>query len=384
LVTAQIILWLALALTLYTYVLYPLVLLFAVKMRRVRQANTTLADPPPVSIVISVYNEDAIIGRRISNIQESEYPKTSVEIVIGSDASTDNTDAVLSKFESNRVRVFRFPERRGKASVLNDLIASATGEIIIFTDANTEFGRQTIKFLVNGFADPSVGAVCGNLVLVADSETVGGVGEFAYWTYENFIKRLESNYRTVFGATGGVYAIRKSLYTPLPTRKPVTDDLVVPLRILEAGYTTKYESRAVAYEESENSVLGEFRRKARIGAQNFSSIIEFSKLLHPRRGFVAFALWSHKIVRWIVPFLILAIAASSLYLSSTSGFYGMLLYSEGVFVAIALAGLILDIMKIRVGILGVPYYFLATNAALLTGFIRFVFKREKPMWNVNR
>ncbi len=376
--------WITFALVAYTYVVYPMILYFALAKHRTPVTSATPPSFPSVSVVISAFNEQNTIAQRIENIRLSEYPQNKIEMIIGSDGSTDNTTSVLEKFESDRVRVLQFSERRGKASVLNDLVASATGEIIVFSDANTVFEKKTIEWLVRGFSNALVGTVCGNLILVSDARTVGAVGELTYWSYESFIKRLESNYRTAIGATGGVYAVRRSLYRPLPTVKPVTDDLVIPLKVLEMGYNTKYEVNALAYEQSENSVRGEFRRKARISAQNFSSIKEFSKLLHPKMGFIAFALWSHKIVRWIVPFLMLAMGFSSLCLSFSSEIYRIALYGEGILAAVALAGLILDIVKIHTGFFGIPYYFFATNAALFVGFLRFALKVERPMWAVNR
>jgi biofilm PGA synthesis N-glycosyltransferase PgaC len=368
----------------YTYFGYPAALFLGVRLRGTKSAPLVDRQLPSVSVVISVYNEEKVLEERIRNLENSLYPKDKIEFLFGSDASTDGTDTILSKMNSANLRAFRFDERRGKSAVLNDLVTAANGEVIVFTDANTVFTDDTVEKLVRAFADPAVGAVCGNLILHADPKTVGGAGESAYWTYENYIKRLESDLMTVVGATGGVYAIRRQLYHPLPTGKPVTDDFVVPLKVLEAGYTAKYEEQALAYERSEDSVLREFRRKARISAQNYSSLSEFSALLHPRKGFIAFALWSHKIVRWMVPFLMLLMLLSSILLASNLDIYRLILYSELFIVAVAVTGFILDLVRFPVGWFGIPYYFFATNAALLVGFVRFLFNRERPMWEINR
>ena len=381
---AEFIFWGSLGLIFYTYFGYPAVLLLGTKLRGTKSVVAVDRQSPSVSVVISVYNEQKVLSERIRNLESSLYPNDRIEFLIGSDASTDGTDALLSEMKSERLRAIRFDQRRGKSAVLNDLVAAAKGEVIVFTDANTVFAGDTIEKLVRMFTDPAVGAVCGNLILHADPKTVGGAGESAYWTYENHIKKLESDLRTVVGATGGVYAIRRHLFRPLPTEKPVTDDFVVPLKVLEAGYVAKYEATALAYERSEDSVLREFRRKARISAQNYSSLSEFRRLLHPRTGFIAFALWSHKIIRWMVPFLILFMLLSSVFLASSLDSYRLILYCELFVIAVAGAGFILDLLRLPVGWFGIPYYFFATNAALLVGFVRYLLKRERPMWEINR
>jgi cellulose synthase/poly-beta-1,6-N-acetylglucosamine synthase-like glycosyltransferase len=170
----------------------------------------------------------------------------------------------------------------------------------------------------------------------------------------------------------------------LPTTKAVTDDFLIPLNIAKRGFRTKYEREAHAYEKGADSISAEFRRKVRIGAQNFNTIAEIVPLLHPRYGFVAFALWSHKIIRWCVPFLLLGLIAATVVLASHTSFYAWTLRGFGVFVVTALAGYMFEKLKVRVGLLTFPYYFLAMNAALLVGFLRFAFKKQRPTWEVVR
>jgi cellulose synthase/poly-beta-1,6-N-acetylglucosamine synthase-like glycosyltransferase len=268
--------------------------------------------------------------------------------------------------------------------VLNDLVSLATGEIIVFSDANTMFRPDTVRRLVTHFTDPTVGAVSGELRIDEHPETVTGLGEMSYWNYENLLKQMESDVDSILGATGGVYAIRRSLYQPLPVTKAVTDDFLIPLNILKQGYRTRYERGALAFERGAGSIQEEFRRKARIGAQNFGTISEIGSLLHPRHGFRAFALWSHKIIRWFVPFLLITIFSTMFFLVQFGGIYFLTACTLLAFSGVAVAGFFLEKLKLRSGWLSLPYYFLAMNAALFVGFLKFVLRKQGPTWQVVR
>jgi cellulose synthase/poly-beta-1,6-N-acetylglucosamine synthase-like glycosyltransferase len=206
----------------------------------------------------------------------------------------------------------------------------------------------------------------------------------SYWSYETALKRWESECGTILGATGGVYAIRRDLFAPLPVDRPVVDDFLTPLQVVRRGYRMVYEPAAIAYEDASDSIDREFRRRVRIGAQDFSSIRYFADLLNPLRGFVAFALWSHKILRWCVPFFALGVLATTVILAGDSSFYAWVLAIELAILAAALLGWITERLRLRVGLLGVPYYFVAMNLALFVGFLTFVSGRQKGTWEVLR
>lgn len=337
---------------------------------------------PSVAVVISVYNEEDIITDKLQNLTIIDYPKGKIEFYIGSDASNDNTNDILS--QSKQFNIHTFPYRRGKAAVLNSLISMASCEIIVFSDANTFFTAETIQNLVRHFSNSTIGAVCGELVLHSQRQTMGSFGEKSYWNYENALKRLESEISTTLGASGAVYAIRRNLFKPLPTTKSVTDDFLIPLNIVKQGYRTVYDPEALAYEKVSGSVVGEFRRKVRIGAANFHGIVEFASLLHPRYGFVSFALWSHKIIRWLIPLILPYVFVAPLILSMNSSLYGIVLNLEAVFVAMVVFGFIAEKFKLHIGFFGLPFYFIAMNIALFVGFLKFIFKLDKPTWDVIR
>jgi hypothetical protein len=190
--------------------------------------------------------------------------------------------------------------------------------------------------------------------------------------------------RTTVAPAGGIYALRKSLFRPLPADRVVMDDFLIAMGVLREGFNVKYEPSARAVEQSAGSIEGEFRRKIRIGAANFSGISEFADLLRPGAGIVAFMLWSHKILRWCVPFLLIAASAAAMALATGSEFFGIVRLVIAGCLLLGAAGFIADRAGIRIGIFGYPYYFLVVNAALLAGFFRFLGGTQKSTWEVVR
>jgi cellulose synthase/poly-beta-1,6-N-acetylglucosamine synthase-like glycosyltransferase len=379
----EILFWWFTFLIAFTYFVYPAIVFIIAKTTRRPDIPIGAADLPSVTVVVSVFNEALVLRKKLENLTSIDYPSHKIAYLFGSDGSTDETAEIL-KNSPLAVAVKEFTNRRGKASVLNDLACEAKGDIIVFSDANTIFRPDTVQKLVQHFVDPTVGAVSGELKIDDHPDTVSGIGESSYWDYENLLKQKESEVYSILGATGGVYAVRRHLYKALPTSKAVTDDFLIPLNILKQGYRTKYEREARAYEKGMDSIEAEFRRKVRIGAQNFTTISEFASLLHPRAGFVSFALWSHKIIRWCVPFLLIGVLASCLTLAFSSSFYKGCLWGILAFIGIALMGFVFDKLKIEAGPFTFPYYFLAMNAALLVGFVKFALGTQGPTWDVAR
>jgi cellulose synthase/poly-beta-1,6-N-acetylglucosamine synthase-like glycosyltransferase len=380
----QYIFWISLILIVYTYFLYPVILKSLNWKRSTEVTGKESMELPRVSVILSVYNESKVLQRKLDNLSALEYPAGKIEVVIGSDGSVDDTNKILKNSSLTNLRYSIIERRRGKAAVLNDLVNISTGDILIFTDANTIFQNDAIVKLVKHFGDKSIGGVCGNLKLSSDGLPREEFGEPWYWSYENSIKKMESDFYTVAGASGGIYAIRKILFSPVPVNKAIVDDFLIPLQAVKKGYRVIYEPRARAFEQATGSVINEFKRKVRIGASNFSTIAEYKSLLDPKKGFIAFALWSHKIIRWFVPFFLLIFFISSAWLSSYSGFYELIFIGGLLFLFLGIFGLIGEIFHVSTGIFGLPYYFLAMNFALLIGFIRFLFGKQKPTWDVIR
>ncbi len=380
----KVVMWLSAAGIAYTYLVYP-AMVWLLSLRRRRTSAPPLIDPAPkVSVVISAFNEESVLREKLNNLSSLIYPSGRIEFLIGSDGSSDDTVSILQASTLPGLRVLAFPERRGKCAVLNDLVSKAGGEIVVFSDANTIYDSQALEHMIRHFADPEVGGVCGELMLRSGVENAAGKGESSYWKYETAIKKWESDYKTTVGATGGVYAIRKALYRPLPVHKPIVDDFLIPLEVVRRGHRMVYEPRALVFEETSASVSMEFRRRVRIGAQNFSGIPEFADLLNPLRGFIAFALWSHKILRWCVPFLSIAVFVASAILAPTGTLYAAVFVIGLSLLALAGLGGIAERLGLHIGFLGIPFYIVVMNLALFVGFLKYLTGRQQTTWTVDR
>ena len=371
--------WISGGLILYTYIGYPVflfILSFFKSPHRTKDPNNL----PPVSMLIAAYNEEVILEEKLRNCLSLNYPREKLEIIIGSDGSNDRTNEIVQQYEEQGIRLISYPIRRGKAAVLNNIVQMAQGEILVFSDANTIYSPDALMLLVQHFGDTWVGGVCGRLVLLNQAGKSENRGEQIYWGYENYLKYLEGKIKTVVGANGAVYAIRKKYFKPLPCDKAIMDDFLIPLSIVQQGYDVVYDRDAVAYEFVAPNMKSEFKRKARIGAANFHGIREILPLLNPTRGFIAIGLWSHKIIRWIVPFLLITIFMANIYILELAPLYKALFAIQVFLYGLGFIAWILDRLNIPLPLLGYPYYFVVVNLALLAGFVKFLTRSQKPVW----
>ena len=329
--------WLSAGLVFYAYAGYP-VLIWLLSLRAGRPAGGPVvddADLPSVSLLIAAYNEEEVIGGQVRSALALDYPREKFEVVVGSDGSTDGTAAAVRRHADPRVRLLDYTRRRGKASVLNSAVLELEGEIVVLSDANTRIDPGAVRRLVRWFRDPAVGAVCGRLVLT-DPRTGRNV-DGIYWRYETFLKRCESRLGALLGANGAIYAIRRSLFEPIPPGT-IVDDFVIPLLArLRTGCAIVYDGEAVAREETPPDVGSEFHRRARIGAGGFQSIGLLWRLLDPRQGWVAFTFFSHKVLRWTCPFCLVGLAVSNVLLAGQP-LYRALLLGQVAFYLTALLG----------------------------------------------
>jgi len=286
---AAVVAWIMLASVAYVYAGYPalLWLVTRVSSHPVRRAWIT----PPVTLVISAFNEAAIIGKKIENCLALDYPADRLEIIVVSDASTDATDAIVKSFGDR-----------------------ASNEIVAFSDANILYTRTAIRCLVRGFADPRVGCVTGDSRYVSAASTAAHIQESSYWSYEREVRDMESRLGSTVGGDGAIFAIRRHLYTPLAPE--AINDLVTPLQIVARGFRAVFEPEAVGYESSAGSFGAEFRRKRRIVTRSWRGVMSVPGVLNPwRTGVFALQVWSHKVLRWLVlPLVVVAVVASSLAL----------------------------------------------------------------------
>jgi cellulose synthase/poly-beta-1,6-N-acetylglucosamine synthase-like glycosyltransferase len=297
-------------------------------------------------------------------------------VLIGSDGSTDGTDALVLGNTDARVRLSAAP-RGGKTSVLNRCIPLAQGDIVLLSDANTVIDSAAVKRIVRHFEDPSVGVVCGQLRLY--NPTNAQFEESTYWTYESLLKFYEGKRGAVMGANGGLYAIRRSLFEALPP-STIVDDFVIPMRILEKDYKVIYEPEALAHEETTEDYDKEFGRRARIAAGNFQSLRLVPGLLSPLAGFPAFAFWSHKVLRWCAPALMALALVANLFLLH-SLFYQVLLAGQVVFYTLAYLGKRGALRGSAHRVASVAYYFVTMNWAIAVGFWRFLRNTQRAAWD---
>ncbi len=269
-------------------------------------------------------------------------------------------------------------ERAGKAGVLARLIAMASGEVLVLTDANTEFERDAIRRLVQPLRDERVGLVCGRLRL--HSPMGAPVTEGAYWKLESLLKLYESQRGCVMGANGGIYAVRRALFSPLAA-DTIIDDFVVPLRIAVRGWRVPFEPDAVAHEQTTGDAGREFVRRARIGAGTWQALLRVPEVLDPRAGFLFFAFVSHKLLRWAAPLLLAFALLANAVLAVAPGAWGFraLLAGQLAFYALALLGTRHLTGPLR-RLASLAHYFVAMNAALAVGFWRFLRRSQPAAW----
>lgn len=367
--------WLLCSLILYTYFIYPVLLSVFGSLKTACKSSPDLL--PVVSLVMSAYNEEKVIRDKIENSLALDYPKDKLEILFASDGSDDKTDAIISEYASV-VSFVRISPRAGKVNALNRLIPASKGEIVVLSDANTMFEHNALRALVSRFADTGVGCVCGRLVLRSPVNASGGEIEGLYWKYENSLKVIEGEMGVLLGANGGIYGFRKELFRPLPP-DTICDDFVLPMTILMRGHKVVYAAEAVGVEETSSTIEEEQTRKIRIGAGAYQAFFRLLPMINPLRGLPSLVYWSHKVLRWMVPFFMLALIPLSLLLIRKP-VYNVIALAQALLYAGALIGYISDRKARFFKPFHVLYYFVSMNASLFRGFIRFISKTQKVTW----
>jgi cellulose synthase/poly-beta-1,6-N-acetylglucosamine synthase-like glycosyltransferase len=330
---------------------------------------------PMVSLLIPAYNEEAHIEQKLRNSLALDYPKAQLEIVVASDGSTDQTNAIARGFAAQGVTLMDLRDNIGKSAMLNEVVPLLTGELVVFSDASSELEPDALRRLVRSFADPGVGAVSG-LYRLAGGASLRDEGEGLYWRYETFLKRQESWLHSILGGHGAFYAIRKALFRPLDGGA-INDDYVIPMRVVEQGFRAVYEPSAVAWERELASMEGEFARRRRIAAGNCQQLAALWRLLDPRRGWVALEFGSHKVLRTFAPVFLLALLAATPWLPAASRAWA--LAGQGLLYGSAVAGYLCQRRGVVVRWLSPPLYFCLGNLAMLAGIIRFGFTRGRPI-----
>ena len=370
----------SIGLLLYTYAGYPAIFWVLSRFSRPKEhQSTTPTQWPTVSVLLSAYNEENIIAERIKNLLDLDYPRERLEVLVGSDGSTDRTCEILKRFQNQRIRLVAFKERRGKASVMNDLVARARGEIVVLTDANTFFHAEAVRELIKAlWRYPSACAVVGRLDLRSsmEAENLDGI----YWQYETWIKTLESRFGIVLGANGAIYAFRRDRYQPLP-KEAIVDDFLIPMLMrLRSGGQVFFIPEARAWETSPDRVRDEFHRRVRIGSGDLQALLWTWRLLLPWKGLVSVAYVSHKVLRWFGPWLMLVGFVANLWLLDVP-FFQILFVGQLALYGAGVGAALVHYLPLLGKAATAVWYFLVLNAALLLGFVRFTLGLSRPFWS---
>jgi cellulose synthase/poly-beta-1,6-N-acetylglucosamine synthase-like glycosyltransferase len=377
---AELIFWLSAAALFYTYVGYPIViasisLLFPRKVMRGEFQ-------PNVSIIITAYNEERDLAAKLENTLALDYPTELLKVIVASDCSTDRTDAIAQSFSTRGVLLHRQPERLGKTAAQNAAVEKAGGEIILFSDATSLYQTDVLRQMMPNFTDPTVGCVAGRLIYVDPGDSRVGRGARSYWNYETFLKKHESRACSLIGASGCLYAVRRSAYTPL--YHEACSDFIIATKMIEQRLRTVYEPNAVCTEETNQKHDNEMKMRVRIIAQTFTDLWRHRSMLNPfKAGLYGLQLLSHKALRYFVPFFLMGLFATSGILSS-SFFYRLAFVAQIAGYASAALSWLLEKFGVHSRLLALPHYFVLANLASLIALFRFLRGERYARWEPSR
>ncbi|MDT4965803.1 MAG: hypothetical protein QOJ64_540 [Acidobacteriota bacterium] len=373
--------WSGAALLFYTYAGYPLLVAAVSRFgtRVVRRAEWT----PDVTVIITAYNEERDLAAKLENTLALDYPADKLEIIVASDCSTDRTDEITRQFGARGVRLFRQSERLGKTSAQNAAVQEAKGDVILFSDATTLYNSDVLRAMLPNFADETVGCVAGRLVYVDSSKSSVGQGARSYWDYETFLKRHESRICSLIGASGCLYAVRRSAYVAMYPE--ACSDFLIATKMVEQGLRAVYEPDAVCTEETNKRAGKELRMRVRIITQTFTDLWRHRGMMNPfRSGFYAVQLLSHKVMRYLVPVFLLLILIPSVVLARHSLFFTLVLVAQLCFYAAAGASWIVESLGRRNRVLALPHYFVLANFASLVAYYKFLSGERYARWDTIR
>lgn len=366
-------------LILHTYAIYPLwLLIFSKRESNEKQLFKLDEELPEVAILMAAYNEEKVIGDKIASVFKTSYPLQKIHFYIGSDASTDKTDEIIQEWQRKypQINLIRFGGRTGKSGIINDLSDKATQEIFILTDANVIFKEDTIFNLIRHFKNESVAQVAANIIKVSPNNKGIASQEKSYIAIENKIKHQESlRWNVVMGAEGGCYAIRKVSFSKVPP-KFFMDDFYITMNVIEQGKQIVFDKEAVCNEDVPTKSAEEFKRKVRISIGNFQNLMRYKSLLLGFNG-ISFAFWSHKVLRWLTPFLLITAFISTYFLMFHDSYFKILFLLQ----LFGFVTPVLDwLLRINIPLMRFVSHFYLMNLALLRGFIIYMKGVESNVW----
>jgi len=385
----MIIFWILFFVVFYTYIGYGILLYLIIKIRRFtgKRKSPVLDNSfePEVTLFIAAYNEKEFVEQKIRNSLELDYPREKLHMVWVTDGSNDGTPDELKKYTD--ITVLHTPERNGKIGAMNRGMAFVRTPFVVFCDANTILGKESIRRIVRLFSDPGVGCVSGEKrIFSREKDTASGAGEGLYWKYESQLKKWDAELYSVVGAAGELFAIRTELYQEVEM-DTLLDDFIISLRIAQNGYTIQYDPDAYAIETASVNVKEELKRKIRISAGGIQSVFRLRSLLKIfKYGVLSFQYISHRVLRWtLAPLSLLLMIPAGLMLALKDGifafhFYSVLFWLQLLFYLAALLGWYLENRSIRLKLLFVPYYFFIMNLSVFLGLNRILKKSQSVNW----
>ncbi|HEY2434197.1 MAG TPA: glycosyltransferase family 2 protein [Vicinamibacterales bacterium] len=368
--------WVSVVLIGYSYIGYPVLMFLLARVR----PNPDKADPayrPRVSLVIAACNEEKAIRQKLENTLALDYSRELLQIIVAADGSTDRTADIVAEYADRGVALMHQPERRGKSAALDRAVGACTGEVLLFSDANTDYSRDAVLTMIRHFADPKVGGVSGRKIVLEDRQRAATQGETAYWGYESSLKCWESAVGSIVTADGEIFAMRRTLFGGLPS-SIVHDDMYLTLQMIDAGYRVVYEPQATSAEYASKNLFDEFHLKVRYASAGYQIVSRFRQFFVPWPTWFGLEFASHKLLRWLAPFFLLGAFATSGALAARQP-YTLIFVAQAAFYAAAGFGYLLRRQSIG-GVLYFPLYFSVMNAAALYGFVRYFRSGQSPLW----
>lgn len=367
----------------YSYVGYGMVLYVLVKLKKVIYKNKNSYDVsyPSVTLLIAAYNEENDIEEKIMNSFALDYPKDKIQFLFVTDGSTDHTTQIISNYKN--IQLLHEANRLGKTAAVNRAMKYVTTDIVVFSDANTILNKEAILELVKHYNNPKVGCVSGEKrVRIPETAQASAAGEGIYWKYESKLKQWDAELYSAAGAAGELFSIRTKLFIETEA-DTILDDFMISLRIVEQGYTIAYEANAYALENSSSDIKEELKRKIRICAGGFQSIIRLSSLWNIfKYGIFTFQYISHRVLRWtIAPLALFFLIPLNIYLAFMGPYiYYMILVLQLLFYSMAFLGWKLELLKTRKKLFFIPFYFTMMNYSVFAGFKRFIMSEQSHIW----
>jgi cellulose synthase/poly-beta-1,6-N-acetylglucosamine synthase-like glycosyltransferase len=377
-----VIFYLSIAVIIYTYIGFSL-LLFLRGTLFPKPHKQDASYRPTISMIVAAYNEEDSIVAKIENIKAMDYPKDKVEFLIASDGSSDATNALVEANKNEQIRLLAL-ERLGKAKALNAAIAVATGEVLVFSDANSMYSADALVHLAKHFADAQIGGVAGNQVYLKNKSSAENAGETSYWSIDRQLKIWESRGGNTISATGAIYAIRRSLFHEV--MEGVTDDFYVSSNVISQGSRLVFEPEAIAYETVAKNQSKEFGRKVRIMTRGLNAVVQMRHLLNPfRYGFYSLQLFTHKVLRRLlfIPFILVFLC--NIILATQGWFYQLLLIPQVLLYGMAFIGwLLLQQGRKLPRLIALPTYAVMVYVAAAQATWNVIIGKQIVRWSTER